>query len=141
MIRRTTAAAPGTRVRAEASWSGRAALLLVLTCVLGRSAAGAELELRYYGATWCAPCHRVEPMVDRWADKHPDLRLVKLDYDAHKADRERFALVGVPMLVLLDGDKVIARYGQDARRIGDFASDQLEWWFASARGKIATPPQ
>jgi thiol-disulfide isomerase/thioredoxin len=141
MIRRTTEAASGTRVRAEAPWSGRAALLLVLSSVLGRGAAGAELELRYYGATWCAPCHRVEPMVDRWADKHPDLRLVKLDYDAHKGDRERFEFAGVPMLVLLDGDKVIAKYGQDAERVGDFASDRLEWWYASAHGKIATPPQ
>jgi thiol-disulfide isomerase/thioredoxin len=141
MICRTTAAAPGTRVRAQMSWSGRAALLFVLGCILGRGAAGAELELRYYGASWCAPCHRVEPMVDRWADKHPDLRMVKLDYDARKADRARFELVGVPTLVLLDGDKVIAKYGQDAQKVADFASDRLEWWYESARGKIATPPQ
>jgi hypothetical protein len=47
--------------------------------ILGRSAAGAGLELRYYGATWCAPCHRVEPMIDRWAAGHTDLRIVKLD--------------------------------------------------------------
>jgi thiol-disulfide isomerase/thioredoxin len=139
MIRRITAAAPGRRVRADASWSGRAALLLVLMCILCSNAAGAELELRYYGATWCAPCHRVEPMVDRWADKHPDLRIVKLDYDAHKADRERFDIVGVPMLVLLDGDKVIAKYGQNAQKVADFASDRLEWWYESARGKIDTP--
>ena len=139
MVRRTTAAASAKRVRAEASWSGRAILLSALTGILGHSASAAELELRYYGATWCAPCHRVEPMVDRWAAVHPDLRIVKLDYDAHKADRERFDLVGVPMLVLLDGDKVVARYGQNAQKVGDFASDRLEWWYESARGKIDAP--
>jgi thiol-disulfide isomerase/thioredoxin len=133
MIRQKMAAAPQGRVCA--------ALLLVLTCLIGRSAAGAELELRYYGATWCAPCHQVEPMVDRWVGRHPDLRIVKLDYDARKADRERFELVGVPMLVLLDGDKVVGKYGQHARKVGDFAPDRLEWWFESARGKIDTPPQ
>ncbi len=141
MIRRSTAAAPGTRVRAESSRTGRAALVFVLVCILGRSAAGAELELRYYGATWCGPCHRVEPMVDRWVAEHPDLRLVKLDYDTHRADRERFGLVGVPMLVLLAGDKIIAKYGQDAQRVTDFGYDELEWWYESARGKIDTPPQ
>jgi thiol-disulfide isomerase/thioredoxin len=141
MIRRTRAAAPGRRERAEASWSGRAALLFVLICILGRSAAGAELELRYYGATWCAPCHRVEPMVDRWVAEHPDLRVVKLDYDANRADRQRFDLVGVPMLVLLDGDRVVAKYGQNAQKVADFASDRLEWWLESARGKIDTPPE
>jgi len=141
MIRRTTAAAPGKRVRAQASAIVRAALVFVLVCILGRSAAGAELELRYYGATWCGPCHRVEPMVDRWAAEHPDLRLVKLDYDTHRTDRERFGLAGVPMLVLLDGDKIIGKYGQDAQRVTDFGYDELEWWYESARGKIDTPPQ
>jgi thiol-disulfide isomerase/thioredoxin len=141
MIRRKTAAAPGKRVCAQASASARAALVFLLVGILARSAAGAELELRYYGATWCAPCHRVEPMVDGWAAGHPGLRLVKLDYDTHRADRERFGLVGVPMLVLLAGDKIISKYGQDAQRITDFGYDELEWWYESARGKIDTPPQ
>jgi thiol-disulfide isomerase/thioredoxin len=134
VIRRTNPVAPGSRVLA-----GATCILFLLT--LGRSAAGAELELRYYGASWCAPCHRVEPMVDRWAAGHPGLRIVKFDYDAHKADRERFDLVGVPMLVLLDGEKVVATYGESAQRVSDFAYDRLEWWYESARGKIDTPPQ
>ena len=79
-------------------------------------------------------------MVDRWVAEHPDLRIVKLDYDTPKADRERFGLLGVPMLVLLDGDKVIAKYGQNAQKVADFSSDRLEWWFESTlestRGKI-----
>jgi hypothetical protein len=96
-------------------------LLFGLICILGRSAAGAELNCQW--GNLGAPCHRVGPMVDRWVAEHPDLRIVKLDYDTHKADRERFGLRGVPMLVLLDGDKVIAKYGQNAQKVADFASD------------------
>ena len=80
-------------------------------------------------------------MVDRWVAEHPDLRLVKLDYDTHRADRERFGLGGVPMLVLLAGDKIVGKYGQNAQKIADFATDRLEWWYASARGKIEPPLQ
>jgi len=138
MIRRKKAAAPGWRVPARASWSVSAAVLFVLVGILGRPAVGAELELRYYGATWCAPCHWVEPMVDRWAAEHPGLRMVKLDYDANKTDRLRFDLVGVPMLILLHGDKVVAKYGESAQKVSDFAYDRLEWWYESARGKIDT---
>ena len=141
MTRRTDLAAPGFRVRAEAVWVASAALFFASILIFGRSAAGAELELRYYGAVWCGPCHKVEPMVYRWVAEHPDLRIVKLDYDTHRADRERFDLVGVPMLVLLDDDKVIAKYGESAQKISDFAQDRLEWWYESARGKIDTPPQ
>ena len=135
MIRRTNLAAPVSRVRAGAF----CAAAMLFTVLHDRSALGAELELRYYGAIWCAPCHRVEPMVDRWAAEHPDLRIVKLDYDAHKTDRARFGLVGVPMLVLLDGDKLVATYGDSAQKVSDFAHDRLEWWYESARGKIDTP--
>jgi thiol-disulfide isomerase/thioredoxin len=138
VIRRTKAGATGWQVRANALRAAHAALLVVFVCVLGRPSAGADLELRYYGATWCAPCHTVEPMVERWATKQPGLRIVKLDYDATKADRLRYDLVGVPMLVLLDGDKVIGKYGANAQRISDFADDRLEWWYESARGKITT---
>jgi thiol-disulfide isomerase/thioredoxin len=141
MIRRTTAGAPARRVRAESSPATRPALFFVLACIFGSSAHGAELELRYYGASWCGPCHRVEPIVDRWVAEHPGLRLVKLDYDTHKADRERFGLGGVPMLVLLDGDKIVGKYGQDAQRVTDFGYDRLEWWYESARGKIDAPSQ
>ena len=77
-------------------------------------------------------------MVERWVTEHPDLRMIKLDYDANKSDRLRFDLVGVPMLVLLDGDKVVAKYGESAERISDFAYDRLEWWYESAREKIDT---
>jgi len=141
MNRRTNLAAPGSRVRAETSCIAWAALLFAAIVMSGRFAAAAELELRYYGAVWCGPCHQVEPMVERWAAEHPDLRIVKLDYDADKADRERFGLLGVPMLVLLDGDKVVAKYGHNAQRVADFDYDRLEWWYESARGKIDTPPQ
>ena len=139
MNRRTTAAASAKRVRAHASQAIGATLIFGLACLLGRSASGAELELRYYGATWCAPCQQVEPMVERWAAEHPDLRMTKLDYDSHSADRERFGLFGVPMLVLMAGDKVVAKYGQSAQRVTDFAGDRLEWWYESARGKIDVP--
>lgn len=141
MIWRTALAAAGAQVRAGASCAASAVPTLVFMLMIPGLAAAGELEVRYYGAVWCAPCHQVEPMVDRWAADHPDLRIVKLDYDTRAADRERFDLVGVPMLVLLDGDKVIAKYGDSAQKVSDFAHDRLEWWYESARGKIDTLPQ
>jgi hypothetical protein len=31
------------------------------------------------------------------------------------------------MLALLDGDKVIAKYGENAQKVADFAPPRLEW--------------
>jgi thiol-disulfide isomerase/thioredoxin len=137
-----TVAAPGSRVFAVLLSMGCTATLLVLISLGPKFAAAAELELRYYGAEWCAPCHRVEPMVDRWAAGHPDVRLVKLDYDASETDRLRFGFVGVPVLVLLAGDKLVAKYGHNAQRVSDFGPSRLDWWYETARNKLdAAAPQ
>ncbi len=141
MLRQKAVAAPGSRGPAALSRTMGALLLSVLFLGFESSAGAAELELRYYGAEWCAPCHRVEPMVDRWAAAHPDLRLVKLDYDASDADRLRFDLVGVPMLALLSGDKLVGTYGKQAQRISDFAPGRLDWWYQSVKDKIELAPQ
>jgi thiol-disulfide isomerase/thioredoxin len=141
MIPENAAVAPGPRVLAVPSVLMWAAILLVLVSLATESAVGAELELRYYGAEWCAPCHRVEPMVERWAAAHPNVRLVKLDYDANETDRLRFDLIGVPMLVLLAGDKLVGKYGQSVQRVSDFRPSHLDQWYDSVSSKIAIAPQ
>lgn len=129
-------------VRAAVPWPlGTIAVLSMIAFLGSTSAGGGELELHYYRADWCAPCRRVEPMVYRWVAEHPDIKLVKLDYDAHKEDRLRFGLVGVPMLVLLNDDKVVGKYGQNAQAVDDFARQWLERWYDSVKYKIETESQ
>jgi thiol-disulfide isomerase/thioredoxin len=140
MKRQAFVAASARRVRAIPAWAIGAIAVLSTIAFLSRSAASGELELHYYGADWCAPCQRVEPMVDRWAAEHPDIKFIKLDYETHKEDRLRFGLVGVPMLVLLEDDKLVGKYGHHAQRIGDFARLWLERWYDSTRDKIDAEP-
>lgn len=136
MTREITVAVPGSRVLAMLSSIRCTAMVFVLISFAPKFAAGAELELRYYGAEWCAPCHKVEPMVDQWASGHPDVRLVKLDYDASEADRLRFDFAGVPVLVLLAGDKLVGKYGHNAQRVSDFSRRRLDSWYEAARTRL-----
>jgi len=80
----------------------------------------APTVVTYYWATWCAPCHRVRPMVERWAADHPEVRLVAVDYDSAqgKRDRQAYRLSGVPDLRI--DDRV---YSPDW--IGGYAADYL----------------
>jgi thioredoxin 1 len=142
MKRRSFVAASARRVRAALSCPlGTIAVLSTMAFLGSSSAAGGELELHYYRADWCAPCRRVEPMVYHWVTEHPDIKLVKLDYDTHKEDRLRFGLAGVPMLVLLNDDKIVGKYGHNAQAVGDFARQWLERWYDSIEDKIDTEPQ
>ena len=142
MKRHRFVAASARRMRGAASWLlGTIAVVSTIAFLGSDPAAGGELELRYYRADWCAACRRVEPMVYRWVAEHPDIKLVKLDYDTHKEDRLRFGLAGVPMLVLLNDDKVVGKYGQNAQAIDHFARRWLERWYDSVKYKIDTEPQ
>ena len=47
-----------------------------------------QIEVPKYGvmqftATWCGPCHRIEPEVLELIKEFPDLNVVKIDVDEH----------------------------------------------------------
>ena len=79
-----------------------------------------------FGATWCAPCKMLEPVLIQYAQELGDkARLVKVDVDQSPELTERFGVMGVPTLILFKGgqpverntgyipkNKIIERYGK-----------------------------
>lgn len=53
-----------------------------------------------FWAAWCAPCKVVAPMLDRLAIEFPDVRVVKVDADAHKDILESYGVRSLPTLQL-----------------------------------------
>jgi len=85
--------------------------------------AAGPVTVVYYSATWCAPCHKVEPMVRTWAAIH-SFTVIKIDYDSlqGRSDRAVYKLQGVPDLRI--GDHV---YSPDW--IGGYSIDYLDSFF------------
>jgi thioredoxin 1 len=69
------------------------------------SAGGAVLV--DFGATWCGPCKKLEPIVDEIARDHAGrLKVVKVDVDKARATAARYGILGVPMLLFFRDGQV-----------------------------------
>jgi len=61
-------------------------------------------------ADWCGPCKLVAPLVDELAREHSGRLLVaKVDTDRAQAVAQRYAIRGIPTLILFDGGAEVGR--------------------------------
>jgi len=61
-----------------------------------------------FWAPWCGPCRMVSPVVEKMGHEYAGrLKVVKLDIDQAPAIATRFAVQGIPLLVLIrDGQEI-----------------------------------
>jgi thioredoxin 2 len=76
-----------------------------------------------FWASWCGPCRMVSPLVERLGAEHAGaMKVVKLDVDTAPAISARFAVQGIPLLVVI-------RDGAEADRlVGAAPLAQLKAW-------------
>ena len=68
---------------------------------------GDALVLVDFWADWCAPCRAMAPLLDRLASEYPQLRIVKVDAEAHKPLLEQYGVRSLPTLqVYRNGERV-----------------------------------
>ncbi|HVX75400.1 MAG TPA: thioredoxin TrxC [Bradyrhizobium sp.] len=79
-------------------------------------------------APWCGPCRAMAPMFERAAKElEPKVRLLKLNADEAPAVSARFSVTAIPTLLLVRGEKEIARRAgaMDAKAIVGWTLDRL----------------
>ncbi|KAL3912965.1 MAG: hypothetical protein SGILL_006678, partial [Bacillariaceae sp.] len=78
-------------------------------------------------ATWCGPCQLVAPQVQAVAETlGQDLRVAKMDSDAHPQMAGKLRVQGLPTLILFNGQ------GQEVDRMeGALMKDQMLQWIES----------
>ncbi len=58
-----------------------------------------------FWAVWCGPCKMQSPIVDAFAEKHPDVTVCKVNVDNEPALASRFGIMAIPTLaVFKDGE-------------------------------------
>lgn len=78
-------------------------------------------------APWCGPCRMVSPALEQLAREHAGgLKLVKVNVDEAPGVAERFAVQGIPTLIVLEGGRVLAR------QTGAAPESALRSWLESA---------
>lgn len=79
-------------------------------------------------APWCGPCRAMAPAFEEAARAmEPQVRLIKLNSEDHPDIAGRFAIRGIPTMLLFDKGREIARTSgaMTTRQIVDWTRSQL----------------
>ncbi len=50
-------------------------------------------------ATWCGPCKMLAPIIEQLADKHPEVKVVKIDVDQEPPLAMQYQVQSIPTLI------------------------------------------
>lgn len=60
-----------------------------------------------FGATWCGPCQRQMPIVEKFATENQAVKVVAVDIDDAPVVASKLGIRGVPTLMLFNGGKSV----------------------------------
>ena len=60
-------------------------------------------------AEWCGPCKRLGPVLEDFAQEHPDIRVVKVNVDENPDLAGRYGVKAMPSLLVIRGGQVTSR--------------------------------
>lgn len=63
-------------------------------------------------STWCGPCKMLSPILEKFANEHPEVKVVKVDVDDFTSIAREYGVTSIPTLVLFkDGVMVDKKVG------------------------------
>ena len=60
-----------------------------------------------FWASWCGPCRMLGPVIDEIAAERDDIKVCKVNVDEEGELAQKFRVVSIPMLVVMEGGKVV----------------------------------
>lgn len=68
-----------------------------------------KLVLVDFFAEWCGPCKTLSPIIEELAEEITDVKIAKINVDDQPNLAEKYKIMTVPTLALLEHGKVIAQ--------------------------------
>lgn len=68
------------------------------------------IEIMKFGAKWCQPCKRYDPILDEVVGDRDDVFLTKVDIEEDPALASKYQVMSVPFTVFRRGDEVLGGF-------------------------------
>jgi len=82
-----------------------------------RAHAVADVTILFFTASWCEPCHTVQPILETFARKHPkEVRFVPVDFDRSPEEAARWDVRTIPVVILISKEGKILLLADGAER-------------------------
>jgi rhodanese-related sulfurtransferase len=66
-----------------------------------------KLSFVSYKTAWCAPCKKMEPILDSLENKYSEIQVLKIDFDANKELVSKYAVKAIPTNVIYQNGKAL----------------------------------
>ena len=60
-----------------------------------------------FWASWCGPCKSLAPIIDEISEKHPEIKVCKVNIDEEQELTKQFNVMSVPTLFVVKDSKVV----------------------------------
>ena len=60
-----------------------------------------------FWASWCGPCRMMSPILDQFAEAHPEVRVGKVNVDEQPELASAFGVMSIPTLVVMKNGKIV----------------------------------
>lgn len=78
-----------------------------------------------FWASWCGPCRMMSPILEQFAQLHPELAVGKVNVDEQRELAAAFGIESIPTLCVVQGGKLVAPGGRRADHPPAGKSDEV----------------
>lgn len=83
-------------------------------------------HIAVFTADWCPDCQAFKPLLDELMQKYSDLSWVIVDRDEHMDIAQKYGVMGIPCLLLLNDGEKQASLGKGQRLVREEVIEFLE---------------